>query len=221
MTAVFMGPVTTVWALSLENLVRLLPKRHWTARYMRDRFLEAAHARLNNDDPWLTRHMVAILDSWILPSDFVLEFGSGRSTAWFGQRAGRVVSVEHTEEWFERVVAQVAGLPVDVRLCPDHDSYVAAAREIAHDLPDLILVDGVYRDECAMAALDLVRPGGAIIIDDAHWFIPPRRRSTSPNQLVATNCKWEGFDFMTRDWHVIWTSDGVSDTAAFFSPISR
>lgn len=59
--------------------------------------------RRNPDKPWLTPGAVAFLDGHLTPEMAGLEFGSGRSTAWFARKLARLVSVEHHEEWFKIV----------------------------------------------------------------------------------------------------------------------
>ena len=58
--------------------------------------------------PWLTRESIGILDRLLRPEDIGIEFGSGRSTAWFAQRVKRLRSVEHNPVWHARVARQLA-----------------------------------------------------------------------------------------------------------------
>src|SRR5688572_11119236 len=81
---------------------------HLTPRYIYNRLLVAADHSAHPTAPWLTRHAVKFLDSWITSSDFVLEFGSGRSTTWFAKKGCRVHTVEHDAAWLKRVRESVA-----------------------------------------------------------------------------------------------------------------
>jgi len=53
--------------------------------------------------PWLTYRAAKWLDSYLKPGMRVFEYGSGGSTVFFAQRVKRVVSVEHSPEWYKMV----------------------------------------------------------------------------------------------------------------------
>ena len=57
---------------------------HWTPTYIRDRIINILDALAHPADPWLTRQSINIIKKLIKPEDIGLEFGSGRSTIWFG-----------------------------------------------------------------------------------------------------------------------------------------
>ncbi len=104
----------------------------------------------------------------------VLELGSGRSTAWFGKRAGKVLSLEDNEFWYEHASARIAELGLDnveLRL-----RGVARFPEETASLPDqafdLVVVDfleapEVSRIDCIRPAREKLRPGGLLLLDDS------------------------------------------------------
>src|SRR4051812_6593140 len=51
--------------------------------------------------PWIVPAAIGWLRRRIRPDWSVLELGSGRSTAWFAARAGRVLSLEDNEFWHQ------------------------------------------------------------------------------------------------------------------------
>ncbi len=83
-----------------------------------------------------------------------------------------------------------------------------------------LLEDGAYRDNCALASLELLRPGGILIIDDAHSFLPSS--STSPKAMTyaqgPASIKWEQFMNGVASWRCIRTTDGIQDTMLYFKP---
>jgi hypothetical protein len=153
--------------------------------YVARRLAYARHVRRHPDEPWLAGPAIAYLDQE-LPRDGVgLEWGSGRSTAWFGARLARLVSVEMDAGWFESVRAKVSGLShVDVRHVPiEHPRdeptrphyepaprYVSVADEFDTESLDFVLVDGHYRQACVLRALDKLRPGGLLAVDNTDWL---------------------------------------------------
>lgn len=204
--------------------------RHWTPRYIVNRLALAYHQRMSPFDPWLTKTACAFLGDWINPTDIGLEWGCGRSTLWFAERAKKLTSVEHNPHWYclvrsrlkERKIANV-----DLRLVPlpsapndESDPYVGVGYEFENDSLDFALVDGQMRSQCAQVALRLVKPGGILIIDNAEWFIP--HDSRSPGALTRTGACvsecWKSVLTELGDWRSIWTSNGVWDTAIYCKP---
>jgi hypothetical protein len=109
----------------------------------------------------------------------VLELGAGSSTLFFQVRAGRVVSIEHDPYWLGWTRARAA----------EHVELVAAPRDPADaycaaitgrgDHFDLIVVDGVHRNEAFAAGLERLTPRGVILLDDS------QRRAYGPALAAA------------------------------------
>jgi predicted O-methyltransferase YrrM len=207
------------------------PRAHWTPRYIRDRIRLSLWQRAHPGAPWLTADAVAALGTLLRPTDVLVEFGSGRSTAWFARRlsAGKVASVEHHAEWFAKVQGDLraAGLGnVVYRQAPaDAAGYVATAEAaLAEASPDgradVILNDGIVRDAVAVWSLGKVRPGGMIIVDNVQRYLPCE--SGSPAAIGAgsrpINADWQRFADATAGWRQLWTDNGIENTAFFFAP---
>jgi hypothetical protein len=136
------------------------------------RFLSTiGHSTLELRQPWLPYGLIELLDQRLDASSRVLEYGGGGSTAFFADRVGEVISVEHDEGWHGAISEAMAGVPnVHVLLRTDADDfagYVGAVEEQDDDSLDVVLVDGRRRVRCAAAARTKVKPGGLLILDDA------------------------------------------------------
>jgi predicted O-methyltransferase YrrM len=201
---------------------------HWTPRYIRARAREILYQRLHPDAPWLTPEAVRLLDSMLRPSDIGAEFGSGRSTSWLARRCAHLTSVEHDEAWYATVSAALAAdgiARVDYQYHPsdkpdapgDRSAYVRVAQCLNDESIDFALVDGLYRDYVTLFLLPKIKPGGMLIIDDAHRYLPSQ--SMSPLSLrppaAPANAGWRQVAATLAGWRRIWTSNGVSDTAIF------
>jgi len=204
--------------------------RHWSPRYFCDRIAYTIYCLRRPDVPWITPAAVDFLDEWLGPQDVAVEWGSGRSTAWLASRIGRLVSIEHNADWYRKTADDLAPHRLDnVEYVlaevtegaggPDHP-YVTAARKAPAGAVTFALVDGVLRDHCARLAIDLLRPGGLLVIDDAHRYLP--HASRSPNALgehvSAPGGVWQGIHEEMRTWRQYWTSNGIKDTAFYFRP---
>ncbi|MHC4113053.1 MAG: O-methyltransferase, partial [Planctomycetota bacterium] len=136
--------------------------------------------RMHPDVPWLTRQAVEILDDRLQPTDVGLEWGSGRSTLWFARRVSHLTSIEHNDHWYKRIKKMLSDKGIDnVELLfaaleaknKDQPEYVRVAAELPKASLDFVLVDGRLRDQCTEVALQLIKPGGMLIIDDAARYI--------------------------------------------------
>ena len=151
------------------------PRSFWSPRYIRDRIALAAWRASHGNEPWLAPRAVEFLDQWIRPTDRIAEFGSGRSTSWFAQRAREVCSVEHNVEWHQRVSKRLGELKlrnVCQQLIADGPAYAHALDGCSDGGFHIALVDGMQREHCALWALEHLRPAGLLAIDDVHRYLP-------------------------------------------------
>jgi hypothetical protein len=205
--------------------------RHWTPHYVSDRLKNIWYIRRYPDRPWITRTAHDVLESYLRKTDVGLEFGSGRSTVWFARRVARLTSVESDPEWHQRVASRLASAQisnVESHLFPGpevagkgHESaYANVAQTFAPNSLDFVLVDGLYRDACALLSLDKIRPGGLLIIDNVNWFLPSTSRAPASvrTESELPGDGWKTLHRTLSSWRRIWTTDGVTDTAIFIKP---
>jgi hypothetical protein len=67
------------------------------------RLLNAEGHCLDHEIPWLTLPSIEMLQQFLKPDMRVFEYGSGGSTVFFARRVQEVVSMEHDEEWYEKL----------------------------------------------------------------------------------------------------------------------
>lgn len=210
--------------------VRVLQHRvgHWRPRYVYDRFGQLAFRGLHADAPWLTADAVRMLDRYLRPDQRGLEYGSGRSTTWLARRSGSLRSVETDRTWFERVSAQAreAGLEnlelrlVELDVASADRSAVQAYVEAGGVEPeslDYALVDGHFRDLCAIHVIPMLKPGAVLIWDNSNWMLPHPTRSPY-STLVPVTPDAERFLEAVSGWQRVFTTDGVTDTTLWFKP---
>jgi hypothetical protein len=106
------------------------------------------------------------LDKAITKSYTVFEWGTGYSTLWLAQRAGKVITMEHNPDWFYRIqeIARDLGITnIEQHLYPlDNEKYYTKIHECAGI--DFIIVDGRNRVRCFNEAVKL---GKYIMLDDS------------------------------------------------------
>ncbi len=197
--------------------------KHWTPRYIFDRVALAWSQRAHPDAPWLTSAAVDILNSWLHPTDTGFEWGSGRSTLWFAKRVAHLTSVEHDHNWYDLLSRQLTGPLADkvqyLHRCPGRD-YFKAIDTIQPYTLDFVLVDGENRDHCALAAIPKLRPGGYLIIDNINWYLPGCSHAPASRRYAdgPASALWREFATIVSSWRMIWTSNGVTDTAFWTKP---
>ncbi len=183
------------------------------------------------DWPWLTEEANTILDSVMLKSDCGVEMGSGRSTLWLSKRLGSLTSVEHNGEWFQQVQKMLndQGVSnVSYHHCeelaegqdPGGSSYVGVIDRFGPETLDFALVDGIYRDHCTVRLFERIRPGGLLVIDNIERYLPTDSitpDSRGPDSGYASEL-WEQAAQTLKEWRVIRTSSGVTDTWIFIKP---
>jgi predicted O-methyltransferase YrrM len=194
-----------------------------------------AYERRNPYVPWLTRQMIEIIDGWLKPDDVGLEWGSGRSTLWLGSRVAHLTTIEDNAGWADRVESMIAERKCQARIdlkrapmreadrqSPDKSRYVGLGGAVATSSLDFALVDGAVRDHCAAVAIEKLKPGGILIIDNVERYIPRAAKSHSPVARGPSDgfetADWERAFEVIKDWRCVWTSNGVSDTAFWVKP---
>jgi hypothetical protein len=114
--------------------------------------------------PWFTYSAIRFLGDRVQPLWRVLEFGAGMGTLWWSGRVKEVVAVEHDAGWAGQVLSQCTARvqQVDDRSA---DAYVKAT--MGTGPYDVVIVDGLYRNDCLVLAPALLTTAGVIVLDDA------------------------------------------------------
>jgi precorrin-6B methylase 2 len=117
--------------------------------------------------PWVTYSFIDFIKPRLNKDLSIFEFGSGSSTLFYAKYVKRVVSVEHDEAWYNKIVknkAQNAEM-IFSKLEPGGE-YSKKASTLG-ELFDIIIVDGRDRVNCCMNSVAALTPGGVIVLDDS------------------------------------------------------
>ncbi|RWO01694.1 hypothetical protein [Mesorhizobium sp.] len=100
------------------------------------------------------------------------------------------------------------------------ERYVAAAGELGPGSVDIVLVDGIFRSECAILAVNVLSRGGVLILDNVNRYLPSNSRAPDSIALDGkpVDDNWRKFAGLTSGWRRIWTTNGLTDTAFLFKP---
>jgi predicted O-methyltransferase YrrM len=182
---------------AIRQLLRLTAQNPAEAKYFFSALLALHPARgpLAAERPFIPFTAIKWLERTLTSTMRVFEYGSGGSTLFFARKVRHVVSVEHDEPWYTLVIdaLSAAGLGnVELLLrpaghsrqsCPDRgriivsshgrwtdmsfENYVYAIDAIEDQTLDLVFVDGRARSACTQRALQKIRPGGWLVLDDS------------------------------------------------------
>lgn len=145
--------------------------------------------------PYFTQPFLEQLSSWDIShwSIFNWNVGEGFTPAWLARKCRRLICVEHRPEWQQALnnffqqkrLAHAHCLlgALERKTTPhplfgtqeintmnylgEQNSYVQAIDQTA-ELYDCIIIDGMHRNACAVAALRHIKPGGIIILNNAN-----------------------------------------------------
>ena len=206
-------------------------KSYWTLPYIANRIILWFDQARYPDDPWITRQAIQFISKWLIPTDIGLEFGSGRSTIWFAKRVDKLLSVESDIQWYQKISKAIKELslnnisyhyqPVDISedLFFNHP-YLKIIDQIPDNKLNFGLVDGMFRDYCAIALTKKLCTGGILIVDNIERYLPSLSKSPEfigPNKPPLTNL-WEEYVEIVADWRCLWMTNGVTDTAIWIKP---
>jgi len=205
--------------------------RHWGFRYFSSLIKNKKFELFNKNKPWITHTIINQLETLLKTTDTGLECGSGRSSIWFAERTKKVISIEHNKEWFEIVKNMLKDhalqKKINLHLTKSSDEtnnaeYINIINKLKNNSLDYCLVDGIIRDECALAAIPKLKAGGLLIIDDIERYIPRDPKSHAPAARSAAEgyptTTWKKVGTKIKNWRYIWVSNGVTDTGIWFKP---
>lgn len=117
--------------------------------------------------PWVTYSFIDFIKERINQSHQIFEYGSGNSTLFYAQRAGRVIAVEHDENWFNKVKNSCPANAEMIFCHLEKDGEYAKKAILLNKKFDIIIVDGRDRVNCCKYAIDALSNNGVIVLDDS------------------------------------------------------
>lgn len=153
----------TIAALSIAGNSGYLNRSGWLRSAVTRRSIDATGAPV----PWYTYAAIDFIDSRLRPQMRVFEYGTGHSTLWFAQRVAAVLGCEHDSAWLQIVAPQ---LPPNAKVLHRPAESIA---DYVQTLPqsgqqfDVVIVDGLARNECLQIVSAGLSEGGVVILDNA------------------------------------------------------
>ena len=117
--------------------------------------------------PWVTYSFIDFIKTRLNKDLTIFEYGSGNSTLFYAQRVKRVVSVEHDEAWFNKIVQEKAANAEMIFTALEKGGEYSKKATLLDEKFDIIIVDGRDRVNCCRNSLDALTTKGVIILDDS------------------------------------------------------
>jgi precorrin-6B methylase 2 len=120
--------------------------------------------------PWFTYPAIEYLSRLDFKNATFFEFGCGYGTIYWAKYCKKIVSVESDLGWFEKLKKRtIKSKNIELVHADDRTTYINAIKKTKKKF-DVIIVDGVYRDGCTLNALESLKEGGLIILDNSDWY---------------------------------------------------
>jgi hypothetical protein len=159
------------------SVLRLLAKEYGQYGSMKH---EMSVGKDGQPVPWYSYPATEFLSCLDLSAASVFEYGSGNSSRWWLARCSKLVAVENDRSWFDQIRASISS--------PEFQYIFAEEADYARQIDafgaafEVIIVDGVRRADCALAAIDHLKifGGKLLILDNSDWYpslVPHIRKS--------------------------------------------
>ena len=128
--------------------------------------------------PWISYNAIKRIEELIKPDWKVIEFGSGMSTIWFVKRCSFVYSIEHNEDWYNKIsnlLKKKKLTNVKYYLRKADNSY-SDLSEYKDQFFDFCLVDGINRLSCVENVIQKIKVGGFLYLDNSDVHRDPERQ---------------------------------------------
>lgn len=118
-----------------------------------------------NPVPWISYAATAFLSKRVRGDFEIFEYGSGNSTLWWAKNAGRVVSLEHSENWYNHLKRTIPESVIYILESLESGRYPSLIKNYGYF--DIVMIDGRERVECSRHALTQLKDGGVIVFDNS------------------------------------------------------
>jgi hypothetical protein len=117
--------------------------------------------------PWVTYSFIDFIKLRLTKDLSIFEYGSGNSTLFYAKNTRRVVSVEHDDAWFRKIVNQKADNAEMIFCKLDLTGEYSRKAASLDEKFDIIIVDGRDRVNCCKHSVNGLSDKGVIVLDDS------------------------------------------------------
>lgn len=127
--------------------------------------------------PWVTYSFIDFIRPRLTKELSIFEYGSGNSTLFYAKRVKKVVSVEHDQDWFNKIVEEKAPNAEMIFTALEKGGTYSQKAKLLGDKFDIIIVDGRDRVNCCKFSVDALSENGVLVLDDSERDIYQEART--------------------------------------------
>lgn len=136
---------------------------------VQDGWFESFHKDIPIDSsgnylPWLTYPFINFITPRLKRNFSLFEYGCGYSTIWYCSEVKNVISVENNSKWASKIS----------KLLPENGKIIIneTPKDYVNSIDDfekfdIIVIDGIVRNQCYIKAVDHLNESGVIIADNS------------------------------------------------------
>lgn len=160
--------------------------------------------------PWINYSTIQFMHHLTSKNMRVVEFGAGGSSIFFLTRGVHLTSIEHDEMWINNVRKKLSKklqnnwtyhlITPDNKNnnIPSPEAYLSPLDQLSDSSIDLFLIDGRYRLESIKRAMDKIKPGGYLVLDNCDRSEYSKSFELLANwSLKQVSCITNSSDFVT------------------------
>ena len=117
--------------------------------------------------PWVTYSFIDFIKDRLNKQQKVFEYGSGSSTLFYAKRVSKVVSVEHDENWFNKIVSSKPQNADMIFTKLETGGEYSKKAALLGEQFDIIIVDGRDRVNCCKESIHALSTHGVLVLDDS------------------------------------------------------
>lgn len=121
----------------------------------------------NQPIPWVTYSFIDFIKDRLNKNLSVFEYGSGNSTLFYAKHVKRVVSVEHDEAWYQKIVNQKAPNAEMIFTKLETNGEYSQKAKLLGEKFEVIIVDGRDRVNCCKHSISALTENGVLVLDDS------------------------------------------------------
>lgn len=121
----------------------------------------------NQPIPWVTYSFIDFIKERLHNNLTVFEYGSGNSTLFYAKKVKRVVSVEHDNAWYKKIVNEKAANAEMIFTKLEPNGEYSQKTKLLNEKFDIIIVDGRDRVNCCKHSVDALTENGVLVLDDS------------------------------------------------------
>lgn len=145
--------------------------------------------------PWYTKPALNFINSLNLENKIVFEYGLGSSSVWWAKKCKALYGVDSDAEYVQ-AVKNATDHKATVWYESTLNEYIGKPLQLGLKF-DIIIIDGVHREDCVKPALECLKKKGIIIYDN--WMQESVDVQSKETQDILLSMKHEIFPQENHD----------------------